>query len=70
MNEQKAMLAKLRQTFRAIASAQGIESPLWEYVSAIDSMMETGKCELADTIDALIEICVTELEGYINAQQS
>lgn len=70
IDQEKAMLARLRQTFRTMASTQGIESPLWEYVSAIDTMRDTGKCDLAQDESDLIELCVKQLEEYINAEQA
>ena len=70
IDQEKAMLARLRQTFRTIAGAQGIESPMWEYVGAIDMMRDMGKCDIAQNESDLIELCVKQLEEYINAEQA
>lgn len=65
MIDEKIVLAKLRSTLRLIASESGIESHMWEYVMAIDQMTETGKCDIADSADELIDKCVAVLEQYV-----
>lgn len=66
--DQKQCLAKLRQTIRAIASSQGIESMLWEHVADIDSMLESGKCSLGDCPQTLITDCMTVISVWIESQ--
>lgn len=62
--DQKQALTMLRAAFRKIASSLGENHAYWNHVSAIDSMLETGKCSLAESPEALIDECADELVAF------
>lgn len=66
LQEQKQALAKLRATFRTIASNGELE--FFHHVSAIDMMLETGKCSIANDVQELIDTLMETLTDYIEAQ--
>jgi len=67
--DQKQALTMLRSTFRKIASSAD-NHPYWRYVSNIDSMMEIGKCEFAETAEELIDDCADELVSFAERSQA
>lgn len=67
--DQKQALTMLRSTFRKIASSAD-DHLYWRYVSNIDSMMETGKCEFAESPEQLIDDCADELVSFAERSQA